>query len=184
MSTADLVADLTAEYHEDGITILPRSSVVTQLKDRSEDTDVAHSTVRDAFESEGWAYSRHIYYQPEELTERAATIADSLRNAGRILVSEEEVIDRVADPTPRGTEKGWQKSDAIELLRDQFRDADWQIQRATKPYSNSTKSKMLYFRPLLDVVESEHPSGRGAFTTEDLFSWYLSQSVHHETQRE
>jgi hypothetical protein len=183
MTTADVVATLTETYRADGVVILPRSAAVGEIKDHSADVSVAHDDVRAAFEDAGWAYSDHLYYHPDELTERAGVIADSLSTGGRLLVSEPEVLDRVADPTPSGTEPGWKQSTAIELVREQFTDAGWTVQRATKPYSNTTASRTFYFRPLHDVIAAEHPRGSGQFTTDDLFSWYLSQSVHHGDER-
>lgn len=183
MSTSELVSDLVEAYDDDGIVIVPRSSVVKSLKKREEDVSVAHETVRSAFESEGWAYSRHIYYHPDALVDRTATIADSLANAGRLVVAETEVVDRVADPTPRGTEPGWQKSDAIEAVRETVGEAGWTVARATKPYGNTTRSRTFYYRPLRDEIAAEHPNGRGEFSTEDIFAWYLSQSVREDGSR-
>lgn len=183
MSTEDIVATLTDEYRADGIVLLPRSAVVRNIKDRS-DASVDHDSVRAAFEDQGWAYSKHLYYHPEELTDRAGTIVDSLRNAGRLVVAETEVLDRVADPTPVGTETGWRQSDAIDQVRQVATESDWEVERATKPYSNSTRERVFYYRPLRDAVATEHPNGRGAFSTTDIFSWYLSQSVRHETEQE
>lgn len=184
MATADVVSTLTETYQDEGVVILPRSAVVRELKDHSADVSVAHEDVRAAFEEAGWTYSKHLYYQPDDLADRAAVIADSLRTSGRLLVAEPEVLDRVADPTPGGTEPGWKESTAVDIVREQFADDGWARKRATKPYSNTTASRMFYFRPLRDVVGTEHPRGSGQFTTDDLFSWYLAQSVHHETERE
>lgn len=184
MTTADVVSTLTETYRKEGVVILPRSAVVRELKDHSADVSVAHEDVRAAFEDEGWAYSKHLYYHPSELTERADTLAESLRTASRLLISEPDVLDRVAEPVPSGTEPGWRDSEAVDIVREQFGDAGWSIERATKPYSNSTASRVFYFRPLRDAVGSEYPRGNGQFTTDDLFSWYLSQSVRHETDRE
>lgn len=183
MPTADIVSRLTDEYHDDGIVLLPRSAVVRAIKDRS-DASVDHDTVRAAFEDEGWAYSKHLYYNPEELVERTGTIVESLRNTGRLVVAETEVLDRVADPTPVGGESGWRKSDAIDQIREVATESDWVVERATKPYSNTTRERVFYYRPLRDAVATEHPNGRGAFSTTDIFSWYLSQSVRHETEQE
>jgi hypothetical protein len=184
MTTADVVATVTETYRADGVTVLPRSAVVRELKDHSADVSVAHEDVRAAFEEAGWAYSKHLYYQPEGLAERAGVIADSLRTSGRLLVSEPDVLDRVADPTPSGTEPGWKDSDAVDIVREQFAAAGWERKRATKPESNSTASRVFYFRPLRDVVGSEYPNGSGQFTTDDLFSWYLAQSVQQPPAEE
>jgi hypothetical protein len=182
MTTADVVSTLTETYQDEGVVILPRSAVVREIKDHSADVSVAHEDVLDAFEDAIWAYSKHLYYHPEQLAERAGVIAESLRNGGRLLVSEPEVLDRVADPTPSGTEPGWKTSDAVETVRAAFEDAGWEFERATKPYSDTTASRVCYFRPLRDAIEAEHPRGSGQFTTDDLFSWYLSQSVRHESE--
>lgn len=183
MTTADVVSELVEEYNTDGIVLIPRSAVVRQIKDRGE-TDVAHDTVRPAFEDEGWAYSKHLYFDPEKLADRATKMATKLRKGGRLVVAETEVLERVADPTPVGGETGWRKSDAIEQLREAVSGEGWVVERATKPYSNTTRERVFYYRPLRDAIADEHPNGRGEFSTTDIFSWYLSQSVRHESEQE
>lgn len=183
MATSDIVSELAAEYSDDGIVVVPRSDVVKAIKDRDEDASVAHETVREAFESVGWVYSKHLYYRPDALVGRAERLADSLRDAGRLVVAESEAVDRVADPTPRGSETGWKQSDAIETLRETVTDAGWVVERATKPYSNTTRERVFYYRPLPEAIAAEHPNGRGEFTTEDIFAWYLGQSVRNDERR-
>lgn len=180
MTTSDLVSELAEEYDDDGLVIVARSTVVDDLKSREEDVSVAHEDVKPAFEDEGWAYSRHLYYHPERLPERAASVAEGFHDDGRLVVPETEFIDEVADPTPRRVEKGWQDSDVVDVLREQAAEAGWTVERATKPYSNTTRSRVFYIRPLREAIAEEHPNGRGEFSTEDIVAWYLSQSVRQE----
>ena len=176
-ATAARIADALLD---EGIAILPRPAVVRRVKAALDRDAIDHDAVREGFATAGWAYSRHVYFEPDELRARADGLAGELREANHLLLTEEEVLDRVAAPVERGDQDGWRRGKAVSVVRSAFEDDGWLVREVTAGGSGRT----FYLLPLFEVVADLHPNGRHPFSTDEIFRYYVSQSIRGTVGRE
>lgn len=165
---------------DEGIAILPRPAVTRRVKDALDREGLDHDAVREGFATAGWEYSRHVYFEPSELRARADALAAELRGANHLLLTEEEVLDRVAAPVERGDQNGWRRGKAVAVVRSAFEDDGWLVREVTSDGGGRT----FYLLPLFDVVADLHPNGRHPFSTDEIFRYYVSQSIRGTVGRE
>jgi hypothetical protein len=165
--------ELAAELREDGVVVAPRRTVNSRVTERGEFESISHRAVRDGFRVAGWDYDRHLYLDPDAVTERATAEAAAFRTDGRLLVTREEVIEAVAPDADRGDEDGWNRGRFVALLRDAFEDAGWLVERVER----SGRERALFLRPLGEQFADHHPSGRPPLSADDLLRLYVARSL-------
>ena len=170
---AEAARELAVELRESGVVVAPRRTVNSRVADRGEFGSISHRAIRDGFAVEGWDYDRHLYLDPDAVTERAATEAAAFREAGRLLVTREEVIAAVAPDADRGDEDGWQRGRFVALLRDAFEDAGWLVERVER----NGRERALFLWPLGEQFAEHHPSGRPPLSADDLLRLYVARSL-------
>lgn len=173
-AAVDLANDLAA----DDIVVLSRPDVNHRLKAELDVSKVDHDTVSEAFAEADWTYSRHLYYYPEGLEAAVSDLAADLRAEGRLLVTHDDVCDRLAatdeaGETHRDHVTGWKQGGFDELVRETLDGAEWRHETVEK----RGHELRVYLRPLYAVFEESHPGGESPLTTAELFSHYLSSSM-------
>lgn len=167
--------EMAADFEKSDVIVVPRSDVVAQLKRRLDVQKVAHEDIRTAFEEAGWAYGRHLYFHPERVDERVREIAEELGGEGRLLVTHDEVCDRIVDEEhePRENIKGWSKGKFAETVEEAFAETDWRPDTLHR----GGKTRQVYLLPLYERFARNHPRGERPLSLPQLFSHYLSTSV-------
>jgi len=167
---AELAADLAASDR----VVVSRPDANRTLKDELDVATVSHGAVREAFESEGWSYHKHLYFRPDALAERGAELAAELRSEGRLLATHSELLARIVDPeTEIDDVAGWREGEFVEALSDAFEAAGWRVDTV----GAGSRKQRFYLFPLFAALTEHHPQGRYPLSESELLAYYLGESV-------
>ncbi len=167
--------EMAADFEQSDTIVVPRSEVVAQLKRRLDVQKVQHDDVRSGFEEAGWTYGRHLYFHPGRVADRVEEIVAELREDGQLVVTHDEVCDRIVDDEhlPRENIKGWAKGKFPEAVEAALEPTDWRADTLQK----GGTSRRVYILPLYEQFARNHPKGERPLSLPELFSHYLSVSV-------
>lgn len=169
--------EIADELHENGVVLISRTEVNNRVKDRDEISTISHDEIRQGFEESGWGYSRQLYFHEARLREKAHTASGEFRSNNHLIITESEVIDEIATPVSPGDEEGWRRGKAISIIRGVFESDGWKRREAEKEIESGFASRTFYFYPLYEVIHDLHPNGRHPFSAQEIFSYYISQSI-------
>lgn len=171
----ETAAELATDFEQSETVAIERSAVVKELKRRLDVATIDHDAVRAGFEDAGWTYGRHLYFAADAVTDRVHGVVDELRSEGRLLVTHDEVCDRVVDDEqqPRDDIKGWSRGPFAETVADAFAETAWRVDALERDGT----SRRVYTLPLYAVFERNHPRGERPLSRSELFSHYLAVSV-------
>jgi hypothetical protein len=169
-AAAELAGDLAASDR----VVVSRPVAHRTLRDELELSRVGHDALRAGFGAEGWTYDRHLYFRPDALAERAAELSGAYRGAGRLLVSHGELLADLVEPeTEIDDVNGWREGAFVGALGEALAGEGWRIDTV----GEGAASQRLYLYPLFAALNEEHPRGRYPLDREELFAYYLGESI-------
>lgn len=167
----DAAVEIASDLRDDGSVVVVRPALYRRVREETDGEDLDHRAIREALAADGWEYGRHLYFDAEALGERVSDLAEGYREEGRLLLIHREVCDRLAGGDDRKKVEGWTKGPFVDAVTEGFAAAGWHTDTVDGADSR------VYVYPLLAAIRDEHPRGRFWRSPEELFGYYLSQSV-------